>query len=188
MKGKLIDASPNDIIYCTAASGFTDFTHKALNPNHPHASIDRGWFSIQSAVPRIIQNDWDITAGPKFTDLVEYQSIANHIAGVQVWRESEFALRIKRWMLSGGAVRELGVSFSSADDWLLKREQEIDKLIEGMSRSYQKNPVYSDNIGVNITRTGALFFNKNGHHRFSIAKCLKLSHVFVVPIVSFHRL
>lgn len=181
---RYLKLSPIYISKCTGASSLVDATHCKLNSDHPHAHINRGWFnSAPSDCVRFVDTDWDIVEGPVFEELIEYKSIYNHIYGIEKWRQSQFANRISKWMELGGAVREVGVQTKSINRWLIEREKEIDTLIHSLKNGYIKDKHLSNNVGVNITREGEYLFNKVGHHRLAIAKCLNLDYIYVVPVV-----
>lgn len=182
--GKILKVAPSQISMCTGPSPFVDNTHSQLNLSHPHADVNRGWFEVNATkAERTVNTDWDMTIGPKFESLIEFKSIYNHIFQIQNWRESLFAQRIKNWMEMDGKVRKLHSQTNSINDWIIVREKEIDSLICSMKNTYILNEIYNENIGVNISRNGKFLFNKVGHHRLSIAKCLDLKFIFVIPIV-----
>ena len=188
MTDPILLVNPEDIILCTEANKFTQHTQHTKKLLHPHAKLDRGWFDVGPHCPRVQKNDWDGLLGPKFEALIEYKSIANHYNGVQNWRYSEFAGRIKNWAQRGQPIRELGTNFKDLDQWLELREKEIDQLINSISNGYTCSTIYADNIGVNIGRRGDLLFNNCGHHRLSILKCLGVKEIPVIPVTVYRPL
>ena len=74
--------------------------------------------------------------------------------------------------------------FSNPKKLLADREKKIDMLFDSISKNGVK-PVgslnnikkFNDNISINLGARFIIFFNNRGHHRFSIAKILKIKFI-----------
>lgn len=100
LKETIFYIDPLNINYCTYPSKFCEHTQFGLDRNHPHAGRDRGFFKedVEGKI-KIIDTDWDVS-GIEFEKLPEYISLYNHYHGIENWRDSEFAFRISKWLMS----------------------------------------------------------------------------------------
>jgi len=180
---------PSEVRFCTPPSKYADVVQFDANRAHPHAAINRGYFFEWSNLGRTLDGAWD-DLSVKFEDLLEYKAIADHIAGRSRWSCSEFAGRAEAWIKMGNASR----GSITAKGFKEGRERELDLLIESISKIGVRPAKRSlstlatiDDICVNISRTSEMLFNNRGHHRLAIAKCLTVTTVPVVILVT-HRL
>jgi len=185
--------SPQRIKFCTPSSKYTDLNQHEKDPDHPHAFYDRGYFYEDIRKGGVISESWD-NATLKFSDLLEYNALHRHINGIERWRDSMFANRMKRYMLmtnkesAGAQYRFKG--FKDPDEFAMAREDQINELIQSI-RDSGVQPVGGkgcyesklDDISVNLSSTGDLLFNNKGHHRLAIAKILNIKLVPVQIIV-----
>ena len=179
---KIFFISPKIVKYCIAPSDHCDYTQFESNKSHPHAAQDRGVFKEdKNGYIRIINSSWDKNPGILFSRLEEYQSLLNHYLGKENWKNSKFAQRYYNF-LKNTKISDRGYKY--ADDFLIGREKQIDKLIE----SILKNNVFPtnikndksnfiDNISLGLTKNQELYFNNRGHHRLSISKILKIKEI-----------
>jgi len=187
--------SPKRIQFCTPSSKYTDLNQHERDRDHPHAFYDRGYFYEDIWKGRVLSKSWD-NATLKFSELLEYKAIHEHINNIERWKDSMFANRMKKYMLmtnkeSAGAQYRFQ-EFNDPDEFALAREKQINELIESI-RDTGMQPVGGkgcyesklDDISVNQTRTGDLLFNNRGHHRLSIAKILNIKLIPVQLIVKY---
>ena len=180
-KYKTFYISPKKIKYCVFPSKHCDYTQFNSSKLHPHAGIDRGVFKEDiSGYIRINNDDWDNKHGILFSDLLEYKAIQNHYSGKENWKNSIFAKRNVNFIKRNNKVR----GFINHKNFLIKREKQIDSLIESITKkgiypvNIKKNKkLFIDNISVNLTEDNILYFNNRGHHRLSIAKILNLKEI-----------
>ena len=180
-KYKIFYISPKKIKYCVFPSKHCDYTQFNSSKLHPHAGIDRGVFKEDiSGYIRINNDDWDNKHGILFSDLLEYKAIQNHYSGKENWKNSIFAKRNVNFIKRNNKVR----GFINHKNFLIKREKQIDSLIESITKkgiypvNIKKNKkLFIDNISVNLTEDNILYFNNRGHHRLSIAKILNLKEI-----------
>ena len=187
--------SPKNIHYCTPSSTYADLNHHEKDRDHPHAFYDRGYFYEMERKGQILPGDWDHHANLNFTNLLEYQSLYNHLKGIERWALSKFAKRLINYMLmdnkeSAGARYRYHGFDGHPDEFIAERERQIVSLIRNIKVQgvipaggvdcQASNP---DDISVNISRKGKLLFNNRGHHRLSIAKILNIKLVPVQIIV-----
>ena len=180
-KYKIFYISPKKIKYCVFPSKHCDYTQFNSSKLHPHAGIDRGVFKEDiSGYIRINNDDWDNKHGILFSELLEYKAIQNHYSGKENWKNSIFAKRNVNFIKRNNKVR----GFINHKNFLIKREKQIDSLIESITKkgiypvNIKKNKkLFIDNISVNLTEDNKLYFNNRGHHRLSIAKILNLKEI-----------
>ena len=180
-KYKIFYISPKKIKYCVLPSKHCDYTQFNSSKLHPHAGIDRGVFKEDiSGYIRINNDDWDNKHGILFSELLEYKAIQNHYSGKENWKNSIFAKRNINFIKRNNKVR----GFINHKNFLIKREKQIDSLIESITKkgiypvNIKKNKkLFIDNISVNLTEDNKLYFNNRGHHRLSIAKILNLKEI-----------
>tara|TARA_B110000483_G_scaffold182349_1_gene215658 strand:- start:62 stop:745 length:684 start_codon:yes stop_codon:yes gene_type:complete len=200
-KYKIFYIPPKSIINCTKESEYCDYTQFSKNRSHPHAGNNRGVFEEDSdGLIKLAYSDWD-KPGVKFEKLLEFIALKNHYNGKQKWRNSVFALRLKKYI----AIVQKQKSFNKSDlsaklaiyfktlepvkksskinELILKRENLIDILFDSILKNVvqpiTKKKNFIDNISINVGEGGKIFFNNRGHHRLSIAKILNLK---LVPV------
>ena len=179
---KVFYISPNIIKYCISPSVHCDYTQFNSSTLHPHAGQDRGVFKEDpKGYIRIINSDWDLSPGILFSELYEYQSLHNHYLGKENWKKSKFAQRYYDYIKAGNAPDR---GFKNADDFLLGREKQIDKLFESILKNNvypinieNDNKLFLDNISLALTKNEEIYFNNRGHHRLSIAKILGVKKI-----------
>jgi hypothetical protein len=104
-KNTIFFIDPREIIYCLYPSKQCQFTHFDLDKLHPHAGINRGFFKEDDkGYIKVVNSKWDLN-GPKFENLPEYIALKEHYKGKQKWRNSEFAYRIIKYILSGNIMK-----------------------------------------------------------------------------------
>jgi len=183
--------SPDRIVYCTPSSKYADLNQHEGDKSHPHAFYNRGYFYESDRKGEILNGNWD-EATLKFSNLLEYKALYDHINGIKRWKYSAFANRVKNYYASNSD-QELAYrfqDFNSFDEFLSARERKIDLLIDGI-RGQGVLPIEKNNcmvsnlddISVNLSHTGDLLFNNRGHHRLAIAKILNIKLVPVQIIV-----
>ena len=180
-KYKIFYISPKKIKYCVFPSKHCDYTQFNSLKLHPHAGKDRGVFKEDiSGYIRINNDNWDNKPGILFSELLEYQAIQNHYTGKENWKNSIFAKRNVNFIKKNNKVR----GFINHNNFLIKREKQIDNLIESITKKgiYPVNikkskKLFIDNISVNLTKDNKLYFNNRGHHRLSVAKILSLKKI-----------
>lgn len=180
-KYKTFYISPKKIKYCVFPSKYCDYTQFNSSKLHPHAGIDRGVFREDvSGYIRINNNNWDDKRGIAFSELLEYKAIQNHYSGKENWKNSIFAKRNVNFIKKNNKVRR----FRNYNNFLIKREKQIDNLIESIIKKgiapvdiKRNKKLFIDNISVNLTKDNKLYFNNRGHHRLSIAKILNLKKI-----------
>jgi hypothetical protein len=184
---------PKRVKFCTPSSKYADLNQHDKDPDHPHAFYDRGYFYENIRKGDILPGGWD-DATLKFSDLLEYKALYRHINGIEKWRDSVFANRMKMYMLNtskesiGAQYRFKG--FENPSEFAIAREAQINVLIQsikdyGVQPSGGKDCYISelDDISVNLSHTGEVIFNNRGHHRLAIAKILNIELVPVQLIV-----
>jgi len=178
---KVFYIPPKIVKYCTASSNHCDYTQFESNKFHPHAAQDRGVFKEDlNGYIKMNNNNWDNKNGILFSELLEYKAIQNHYSGKENWKNSIFAKRNVNFIKRNNKVR----GFINHKNFLIKREKQIDSLIESITKkgiypvNIKKNKkLFIDNISVNLTEDNILYFNNRGHHRLSIAKILNLKEI-----------
>ncbi len=104
-KNTIFFIDPRNIIYSLHPSKHCQFNHFDLDKLHPHAGINRGFFKEDDkGFIKVINSKWDVN-GPKFESLLEYIALEEHYKGKQKWRNSEFANRIIKYILSGNIMK-----------------------------------------------------------------------------------
>ena len=184
-KNKIYFISPEKIKYCIFPSKFCDFTQFGLNKLHPHAGLDRGFFKEDLfGNTRVNSSNWDIKPGILFSKLFEFKALKNHYIGKENWKKSKFAMRLVDYMKKNDQrhdPRSLKKNFKSYEDFLNKREIQIDKLFNSAikkgiypvdlnlaSNKYRKlvnkkiknikgEKIYIDNISVVLTKNNDFF-------------------------------
>ena len=174
--------SPKIIKHCIFPSKYCDYTQFGSDRFHPHAGNNRGVFKEDSLGFIKINNfNWDYKAGILFSKLLEYKALLNHYTGKENWKKSKFAQRYYNFIKIGNFPDR---GFENADDFLLGREKQIDKLFESILKNniYPINikndkKLFIDNISLALTKNEELYFNNRGHHRLSISKILGLKKI-----------
>jgi hypothetical protein len=186
---KLYWVSPQHITYCTPNSPYTDINQHEANKEHPHAFHNRGYFKEIIRKGVVLAGTWD-RPDLKFTELLEYKALRDHILGIRPWCDSQFAKRCIHYISLGYTSR----GHSDTTRFLVERQANIDNLIDSIKRfgvrpSKGVNPKHNewDNISVNVARDGELLFNNRGHHRLAIAKILGIEKL-PVQVVVWHKL
>ena len=173
--------SPKKIKYCIFPTNFCDYTQFNSSKKHPHAGNDRGVFreDIYGKV-KIINNNWDKKFGILFSDILEFKALNHHYSGKENWKKSEFAIRNINFIRNKNKVR----GFIDPKKFLIRREKQIDKLFESISKkgvlpiNINKNKkLFIDNISLVLDRNLKLYFNNRGHHRLSVAKILNIKEI-----------
>lgn len=127
----------------------------------------------------MIKTNWDYKTGIEFYKLIEFRALYNHINGIEKWSKSEFAYRYLHYLRKNNIKSDRKIK--SIDNFLTKREKQIDKLIDSILKKgiYKKRnkKLFIDNISVALTKSNELLFNNRGHHRLSIAKILHLNKI-----------
>lgn len=180
--------NPKRIEYCTPSTQYTDLNQHNANLDHPHAFFDRGYFYESIRVGQVLAGEWD-KPSLLFAELLEYKAIEDHIKGIRSWRNSDFALRVARYISLGNKSR----GFSDPNQYLDQRENEVDQLIKSIeSKGVEPSDIRPlpgreiDDISINIGRKGQLLFNNRGHHRLAIAKVLEI--VVPVTVIVWHKI
>jgi len=135
----------------------------------------------------VIAGKWD-KADLLFTDLLEYKAVEDHMKGIRRWRNSDFALRIARFISKGNKSR----GFSDPEQYMTQRGKDLDQLIKSIALNgvvpNVERPMPGkeiDDISVNIGRYGGILFNNRGHHRVAIAKVLGI--IIPVAVIAWHK-
>ena len=211
-KNKIFYISPKEVKYCIFSSKYCDYTQFGMTKLHPHAGVDRGVFKEDlSGYIKINNSNWDNKPGVLFTKLLEFEALQKHYTGKENWKKSKFAIRIFEYMKKNNLVknpRTLKRDFKNYNDFLSKREKQIDELFNSIikkgiypvdlnlaSDNFKKlaskkikkikdKKIFIDNISVVLTKDKKLFFNNHGHHRLSIAKILGLETIPVKIVCS----
>ena len=203
-KYKIFYINPKNIKSCTKESKFCDYTQFGKNTFHPHAGNNRGVFEEdKNGLIKLVYSDWD-KPGIEFVKLLEFKALKDHYIGKQKWRESDFALRFKKYIkilqsensfIDSKLFKNLKKYFKNSS--LLTNPSKInnlfvhrENLIEELFESISKNGIHPltkktgqesfvDNISINVGKGSKIFFNNRGHHRLSIAKILNLK---LIPV------
>ena len=178
---KIFYISPKKIKYCILASKYCDYTQFNSSKLHPHAGNNRGVFKEDiSGYIKIDNSNWDYKPGIFYSKLLEYKAIQNHYSGKENWKNSKFAKRNVNFIKDNNKVR----GFTNYNNFLVKREQQIDNLIESIAKNgiypvniNQNKKLFIDNISVVLTSNNKFYFNNRGHHRLTIAKILNLKKI-----------
>jgi len=202
LRYKYFYVSPNSIVYCLKENKYCDYTQFAKDKFHPHAGINRGVFhEDKKGLIKINRLNWD-KPGVKFNQLLEFKALKEHYHNKKKWRNSNFAIRLRKFILikqrdnsftKSNVFHKLSNYFQNEnlinnpnkiDELILRRENLINKLFDSIiknaiipikNRGEKKD--FTDNISINVGKGGKIFFNNRGHHRLSIAKIIKLKSV-----------
>jgi hypothetical protein len=157
-KNLVFQIDPKKIRFCTAPSKYIQFTQFKLDKNHPHAGKNRGYFS-EDINGGIILNkkNWD-KPGVEFKKLPEFVALYNHYFAKEKWRYSNYANRLKNYILSGGIKKKFNKNNqkwktskfnmkllkyildnkidgkTQVDKIIIEREYEINRLIESIQK------------------------------------------------------
>ena len=178
---KIFYVSPKRIKYCIFPTNFCDYTQFNSSKLHPHGGKDRGVFREDiSGKVKIINTNWDKKFGILFSEILEFKALDHHFSGKENWKKSEFAIRNTNYIKNNNKVR----GFINPKKFLIRREKQIDKLFESISKrgvypiNIDKNKkLFIDNISLVLDRNLKLYFNNRGHHRLCIAKILGLKKI-----------
>ena len=150
--------------------------HHDGSPPHPRDRV----FPIGSN-PFVADGDWDL-GGIAFEELPTFQAIKSHIEDGEDWLQTDFY----RLMVEDIEAGRTPWDCRTVAD-VKRRFQYIDDLVSSIRRfglllpsevGAAQDPTarYSDEIEINIGRTGELLF-QDGRHRLAIAKVLGLPRV-----------
>lgn len=181
---KIFYISPKDVKYCIYPSKKCDYTQFQLSKLHPHAGKNRGVFREDPmGYIKINNSEWDKRPGILFSSLLEYQALVNHFKGKQNWKDSKFSKRYFNY-IQINKLKDRNLNYKNKNDFLNKREKQIDKLFELIlkqgvlpANNKKNKKLFIDNISLVLTDKNELYFNNRGHHRLSIAKILGLSEI-----------
>jgi len=176
--------NPKLVELCTPASVWADLNQHDANRHHPHAFFNRGYFIETKRAGSILGGDWDVPASPRFSELLEYVAILEHIENKRHWSQSEFCKRCVRAI-------ELGYfskGFKDSAGFIEGRVTQLEQLIASIKRFgvNSADDLY-DNVSVNIDSNGCYRFNNRGHHRLAIARVLELEKVPVLIVVTHEK-
>jgi len=173
--------SPEEIVW---------LTNYHLKPNEEARNRN---FPMESCRGTIKAGNWD-TFSYRFDTLTIYQAIVDRINKNTPWRQSEFFDECMRDIKNGR------VLWGCHNDIQLDgRLNFVDKIIENMTENgycsgadvclpgedgtvLAKHPEFSDEVTINIGRSGDFFF-QDGRHRLAIAKALKIEKISVKILV-----
>lgn len=180
MAPEVVFINPKLVEWCTPASVWTDLNQHDANRNHPHAFFNRGYFIESKRAGSIVGGDWDVPSSPRFSQLLEYVAVLEHIEEKKHWSHSEFCKRCVRAI-------ELGYfskGFKDIADFIEGRVTQLEQLIASIKRfGVNTADDICDNISINIDSNGCYRFNNRGHHRLAIAQILGLEKVPVLIVV-----
>ena len=178
---EVVFIDPNSVELCTPASVWTDLNQHDANRNHPHAFFNRGYFIESKRAGLILGGDWDVPASPRFSQLLEYVAVLEHVEARKHWSQSEFCKRCVRAIERG----YFSKGFKDIADFIEGRVTQLEQLIASVKR-FGVNPANDiyDNISINIDSNGCYRFNNRGHHRLAIARILGLEKVPVLIVVT----
>lgn len=152
--------------------------HTCFQPKGSECELRNAVFGPDVIPGSVLDGEWDIDT-PPFESLAAYRSIAQRVLQGTCWRDTEYFAESMRDIEAGRPLWNC----RNADE-LEARLHYIDSIVHSVCRygmqsqrdvTAQHDPTrrYSDEVEVNVGRTGALLF-QDGRHRLAIAKVLKL--------------
>ncbi len=186
--GKLIEVKPQNITYVTPVSKETDVNNKnSETVSNCIFDIPYGYFQPEKRVGKIVSGNWD-RKEVLFEDLFIYKSFKSHFCHDVPWEDTEYFSRVDQFFKKHGGFKNT----DSITEFKNERLSFYDELYQEINQGrYARQADVSggyifNEITVNITRDGEVFFNSGGAHRLSIAKIAGIEAIPVLPIV-FHE-